>query len=664
MSRLLAVAARELRERWLLLPAGLAVGFFPLVMPAFGVKRELMPVVGAVGALLFGLAVAVVIGASMLARDTLNGRLGFLFSRPVAWLQIWGGKWVAALVLVVSGGVLATIPWMAAYSPERGSSWLEAIDAHASVFLLLLTLIGIGAANFNATAFRSRSPWLALDLALLLFAFWAIRRLVAPLFLFGLAGLGAAWGPLLLFGPLAVGLVLASAFQLTHGRTDIRRAHRAMSITFWATIGLALAVAGGYLLWVLGAGPADLRGGYSVEPDPTGRWVYVEGQSRRGGGHYFPGHLVDTATGRYLPPRLDVTAPWTASRTVVFSADGRFAARWRAAADGRATLLEVLALAAPSVEAVAVVLESSPPPTWKTSVALSPSGSSALLVHEYGASFFAVPSGKRVATATFPPGWEAGAVPAVSESGARLWLIPAPDARSRERAARGVRALDVALDGTTRLTTFEDSGAPESKGGWPPLPGHRAGESRLLPIAEGRRLLTFEDGVRLRDGATGTRLATLVGGHQRGPVTVLADGRIVLVESEDARIVLRSFDGDGRLLREAAIEAIPQGLSGGREVAPGRVALGVGPPFAAGETLIVDVEDGRIVDRLSGLRPARVNPRSWRLQAEEVSAAGCVRSVHYFADGEGRLLRIDFATGERKIVAGPGAPPGERISVR
>jgi hypothetical protein len=28
------------------------------------------------------------------------------------------------------------------------------------------------------------------------------------------------------------------------------------------------------------------------------------------------------------------------------------------------------------------------------------------------------------------------------------------------------------------------------------------------------------------------------------------------------------------------------------------------------------------------------------------------------------VVRIDFATGERKVVAGAGAPRGERISVR
>jgi hypothetical protein len=37
--------------------------------------------------------------------------------------------------------------------------------------------------------------------------------------------------------------------------------------------------------------------------------------------------------------------------------------------------------------------------------------------------------------------------------------------------------------------------------------------------------------------------------------------------------------------------------------------------------------------------------------------------VHFFL-GRGQLVRIDFSTGERKVVAGPGAPPGERVSVR
>ena len=60
MSRLLAVAARELRERWLLFPGAFVAGFFPLVMPAFGVERELVPTVGLTGAALLGAAAAVI----------------------------------------------------------------------------------------------------------------------------------------------------------------------------------------------------------------------------------------------------------------------------------------------------------------------------------------------------------------------------------------------------------------------------------------------------------------------------------------------------------------------------------------------------------------------------------------------------------------------------
>ena len=75
MSKLLAVAARELRERWLLFPGAFVAGCFPLLLPAFGVSREHAPTAGAMGAVLLGVAAAVVIGSSMLARDAANGRL-------------------------------------------------------------------------------------------------------------------------------------------------------------------------------------------------------------------------------------------------------------------------------------------------------------------------------------------------------------------------------------------------------------------------------------------------------------------------------------------------------------------------------------------------------------------------------------------------------------
>ena len=43
--------------------------------------------------------------------------------------------------------------------------------------------------------------------------------------------------------PLALGLLLGSLTQVAIGRTDPRRAHGAMSLAFWAVVGLTLAIA-------------------------------------------------------------------------------------------------------------------------------------------------------------------------------------------------------------------------------------------------------------------------------------------------------------------------------------------------------------------------------------------------------------------------------------
>ncbi len=67
--------------------------------------------------------------------------------------------------------------------------------------------------------------------------------------------------------------------QVAVGRTDVRRAHRALSLGFWAVVGLTLVSAAGYWAWVRSAGPADVNV-HAVTRDPAGRWVYVEGSGR------------------------------------------------------------------------------------------------------------------------------------------------------------------------------------------------------------------------------------------------------------------------------------------------------------------------------------------------------------------------------------------------
>ena len=658
MNSLLAVAARELRERWLLFPGAFVAGFFPLVLPAFGVKRELVPTVGATGAALLGAAAAVVIGSSMLARDATNGRLGFLFSRPLPWGTIWGGKWLAAIALAAASAFLCAIPSMAAYplsslGGHHGDSWLRMLlDGPGMAFGVMLVVVTVGLANFGATLFRSRSPWLALDFVLMLAATWATWRYLAPLWSYGILGRGQ-WTVLIVLLPLALGLLVGSLAQVAVGRTDLHRAHRALSLGFWAVIGLTLAVAAVCWLWVRSSGP-DAVSANAVTPDATGRWVYVEGFGRHSG--WYPhGFLIDTMTGGYLArPGPDH------GFGMLFSADGRFAALPVAARGAAALTVFDLREARPRV--TEVNLESTPPPTWNTVFSLSPSAASVFVVHESGASFYELPSGRRVATTTIPPGWRPAAARFLAEGAARVWLVP-----GGLRARAEMRVVDLAADGAASGTTFPIAAAIDPVRVW----------RGVLADSDGRRILTLDAGLHLRDGATGEPVASLAEGTGNIPALFLADGRI-LVEGRAAvgqppfahpRVWV--FDRVGTKLADFELPLLPPGSLGiGPEVAPGRVVLGSHRDWLLLENaLVVDVASSGVVDKLPGLRPAFGFPRA------SCAVPGAGSSVHFFMADEGRgavhpgrrlhrVVRIDFATGERKVVAGPGAVVGDRISAR
>lgn len=658
MRKLLAVAARELRERWLLFPGALASGFFPLVLPAFGVKAVDAQVVGLFGAVCLGLAAAVIVGSSMLARDAANGRLGFLFSRPVPWPAIWAGKWAAALVLVVATGLLAAIPWMAAFplplqGGHHGDSWLRAmLDGPGAVFLLAVVGFTVGLANFAAALYRSRSPWVTLDLALLLATFWATRRYVAPLWLYGVFTARNDWNMAIALAPLVAGLLAGSVAQVALGRTDVQRAHRALSLGFWGVVGLTLASAAGYWAWVRSAGPTDVNV-HAAASDPSGRWVYVEGRGRRHGGWYPHGLLIDTASGRYAArpdPLLDRSyVPFG----VLFSAEGRTVALPHD--DGRGAAIALYDLSAATPRRTEVELESSPPPTWATAFALSPKATSVFVVHESGASLYALPSGRRVATTTIGPGWRPAVLRFLSEGEARAWLVPWTEA-GPARARAEMRVVDLARDGRSRASTFPTARAVDPVTAW----------RGVSADAAGRRLVTRDGSLHLRDGASGDLVATLAGREDWTSTLFLADGRIVVATGLNAtatsppRVSLGVFDPQGVKLGETALDLWPWGLSVGPEVAPGRVLVSTfRTPYQSEDTIVVDVDELRVVDRLSDLWPAM---GFWGVSA--VSPAAPPTGVLFFRDAEGRVLRFDFATRERKVVAGPGAPRGERISVR
>jgi hypothetical protein len=431
-----------------------------------------------------------------------------------------------------------------------------------------------------------------------------------------------------------------------------------MSLAFWAVVGLTLATAAGYWLWIRSATPAEVRV-LAVSRDPSGRWVYVEGQGRHSG--YYPyGFLIDTTTGRYLarPGRDEEFEDFAAG--MLFSADGRFGAQPGAAHGGAALTLFDLREGTP--RATAVALESSPPPSWTTAFALSPSGASVFLVHESGASLYALPSGRRVATTTIPPGWRPAATRFLAEGAARAWLVPSTQDPAAMRRPTQMRVVNLAADGASSALTFPIATLLDPNG------DGRLGWNAVVPDAQGRWIVTGDAGLHLRDGATGELIATLADGSGAIASLFLADGRIVVDGSraganppDRAHPRLWVFDRAGARLADVDLPLLPWGMGIGPEVAPGRVVVSCfRSPFLSDDSVVVDVAGAGVVETLPGLRPAI---GFWGVSSAVPAGAG-VTGVQFFRDADGRVLRVDFATGERKVVAGPGAPRGERISVR
>jgi hypothetical protein len=419
-------------------------------------------------------------------------------------------------------------------------------------------------------------------------------------------------------------------------------------------VGLTLAVAAGYWLWVRSASPAEVSV-HAVTRDPAGRWVYVEGSGPHSG--WYPHRfLMDTTTGRYLasPGADEALGPFGLG--TLFSADGRFAVLPGTAHGGAAVRLFDLGGEAPRV--TQVDLESSPPPTGTTAFVLSPSASAMFVVHESGASIYALPSGRRIATTTIAPGWRPSAARFPAEGTARAWLVPSDDGPAARRARAEMRVVDLSGDGASSGTTFPTAAALDPVRAW----------HAILPDPEGRRILTRDAGLRLRDGATGALVASLVEGPVASPTLpglFLADGRIVVDVSRTAvggplQPRLRAFDSAGAALGDIDLPRPPWGLSLGPEIAPGRILVPClqGPAVLC--TLVIDVASRAVVDTLSGLRPAM---GFWGA-GPEIPAGGGLGTVHFFRDAEDRVVRVDFASGERKVVAGTGAVVGERISAR
>lgn len=623
MNSLLAITARELRLRWTLLPAALSLGFVPLLGPVLGFRFAEPQLVGLVLSVLMGALAALLTGASVIGGDLGSGRLGFFFSRPLPWWAIWGGKLLAAILLTLGAGLLAAVPWMA--WGQGGSLGLRSLWA---------MVILVGLAHAASVAYRSRSAWLLVDLALLAALVLLIRACADLIVLTDLAlNPGQPFRPL--FVVIGLALVLASAFQMAWGRTDPRRGHRALSVSLWTMLFLAVGSLAGFALWAKSWEPGDLRLVVGVDQvAPQGDWIEMTGN--RGRLAYGPTFLYDTATGHYVrlddwpallsfSPRGDravsVSVDWTdaeANVRVVNLADRTWIALLRPEL-GPLTDLPLPCGLCDRVRALA----------------FDPTGNRLAVVRGPALSVFELPSGRLLTS-----------VPA--GSGGWRDVVFLEDNRLRGLRRSGdqdpvAQIVEIRLPGgQTEVTGQVTAGAAA----W--IQWDDAGE-RILVFHQ-----TEPMSVTLHNGRSGALLATLgePGTRRSANGGFLSDGRIAVVESRaSTRLRILSSTGEEEWALTLAEGPLEAHLGG--EIAVGRLVVGLHGRFAAGNKAIeVDLIDRKIAQSWDGLDPVlgHLSSGPFGTMADRVKPGE--PGTHLFLSPQRGLLRVNPTTGERTVLLG------------
>lgn len=568
-----AILQREIFERRLLGLLALALGVMATVLPLIpGFRPGGVRVADLQGGLALGLALllmmilALFLGGSIVAGDLAERRLGFYFSRPLPGWTIWAGKLAAAFALIFGGGILVLAPAvLLGGNLSFDGIWGMGSEVSVSgaglllswVLFLLFLLLATHAASVIV---RARSPWALLDLTALAvcggLVWWTVRRLKFEGALFRTVSwtlkpedrLGiAAWMALGLAVAVLLALALAGALQVIRGRTDLRRAHRALSQGLWGGLLTAVLLFVGLTAWVLSAGPRDLRGvtvAATGSRGPGDHWIAFGGPAVRRPG-YSPSFLYDLDTGRTFRARFGLVSqanPYNTFDSMVrFSADGRRVVWLEYMEPGgdpfqSPVVLYRLDLDRPGATPVRTLVSYSSVPRG---FALSPDGRR-VAAYEW--------RGSRLTVSEVEDGHLLAAVRYYDDRSDNPRLAFAGPDRLRifgmyfSIYSQGTVGTPIPI---SEVDLTSSSPRPWKTGEIPALAGGVRGWS-LSPEGD-HMLLRGADALGVCDARSGMPLATLGSGRARG--TFLRDGRIAVVETSPGDKYdheLRIFPPDGR----------------------------------------------------------------------------------------------------------------------
>jgi len=607
-----ALVMREISERRALIAAAAVASLLPILAP-------LLPTTGsnpasdireAVMWIMVGCLVplfALLLGVSFIGRDLAEGRMGFYFAQPLSGPTIWFGKLTAVLVLVWGAQIIMILP-TALLSPDPThfvtptgilgpfrpmlfvalALWLGPL-----AILLLSHALGI--------IWRARSAWLVIELIAIVTVAAGAWLAMSP-FQYLMVSLVDVTGWLSLMGSALVGLTIAGAVQITSGRVDLKRGHRAMTLTLWAVLIAAVVGLLGWSGWIRGATPEDLRSAGEISVG-SGSWIAVSGESP-GRLDYHPRFLMNIDDGRWLA--IDPGVRWY-SRRVEFSDDGRVAVWEKQLGRGEWIVMYANLEARDPVPRFSGITMSN---RGRRRFQVSADGSRLALIDGGTIAIYELDSGAQLVAAVI----ESDFVPVFTrfegDDGVRIFADRADSSRGSGLPWKSYH-LDIA---SRTLSEGQVTSSPWEDG------IEVAGDEGVRLVARDKR--GDEEWLVIIDMASGEIIAELGEWPGKRDIKVRSDGRILVVRDWDDHH-LEVFDRDGTLLRRIDLGEV-NWISLGADLELGRVVVALRNDVSqdSGEfqyrTSIVNLETGEVQPVLKGYIPilvgwyAHASPGAWR----------------------------------------------------
>jgi hypothetical protein len=310
MTHVLTVAGREFRERRMVFAGAAMVAAMPflfaLLPSASGTGRDVR-ILGTGGILAFcwAMGLAIVLGATFVSRELADRRLSFYLTKPVSAPALWFGKLFAAWAVVLASTAIVFGPSVLAGWQVWSQSWNIELRTF-TMATIAVSLSAVLAFHAITTSVRSRSPLIAIDLAVCAVIAGAMWLLVQPL-LARMSRDNAAYVAWIVTGGMILSLVPAGAWQIARGRSDIRASHAALSKFTWVAAPVVIALAASFVAWILSATPSDLESPYGSQA-PTGKWAWLEGKDVHRN-DYHPMFLIDIRSGSHVSVARSVVEP-------------------------------------------------------------------------------------------------------------------------------------------------------------------------------------------------------------------------------------------------------------------------------------------------------------------------------------------------------------------